>query len=189
MDATKLDLDYRFFNFCYEDNDNYFYVEGKFKEIIESQRINNNQEGAIDASIDSAKFEDQQHFLTYLFIPVKSWWNNYGYDKGKVITSSLELFGIVWFINLILFRKILDIYTYGEISKEQKGSSRFRSKVKRQLYLSLLCLIYSGYLFFGLKFEINKLKLKSLWLAFWVIGQYVVGIICLAYIANLVITR
>lgn len=45
VDASRLFFDYRYFNYCYEDDDNYFEVKQKFKEIISSQRMQNNQEG------------------------------------------------------------------------------------------------------------------------------------------------
>ena len=187
FDAKRLDLDYQFFKYI-PDNE-YLKTVKNFGEIIAFQKANSYQEGFRSAHIDSAEFEDKQHFVTTIFIPIKIWWNNYGLDKVKVVNSTLELFIGIWIINSIFFRKLLVVYSFSEIKVEKEISNLSRNKFKQLLFGLYLSLLYSGYLFFGLKFDINKLKIKHVVAVVWIISQYVAGIVSLGFIANLIITR
>lgn len=188
VDASQLNIDYRYFTYLPIDRDYDANIKN-YEDIISSQRRVYNREGEIEASIDLAIYQDQQHYITLLVIPIKLWWNNYGYNKERVVISAFELFCLVWIVNLIIFNKVLEAYGFTEIKKQRLVAIKFSNKFRRLLFLSLLSFIYSGYLFFGLKFEINNLKLKPIWVAFWIIAQYVVGIISLAYIANIIISK
>jgi hypothetical protein len=53
---------------------------------------------------------------------------------------------------------------------------------------AIYCLIYTSYLFWGLKLDFGKLKLANIPRAMLVIFQYLIGIICLAYLANYIIS-
>jgi hypothetical protein len=57
------------------------------------------------------------------------------------------------------------------------------------LHRSLLCCVYTGFVFYGLKFDLNALKSHRIGLLLLLILQYILGIISLAYIANLIITK
>jgi hypothetical protein len=43
--------------------------------------------------------------------------------------------------------------------------------------------------FWGLRIKIEIFKLKSYWICAYIMAQYLIGIICLAYIANIIITK
>jgi|GEM_PF-4292347 len=183
-DINRVEFDYQYFTFKTQ----YFYSKNVkiYQDIIKSQRHFYNQEGIRDAQIDSAIYEDKQHIITSCFIPVKLWWNNYGHDKSKVIGSTITLFCLIWIINFLTFTKVLFTYKFEEILKRRKNIGVSSRKIKSDIVLSLF---YTGYLFFGLKFELNRLNLESRLLALWIIIQYVLGIVSLAYIANLIISR
>jgi len=185
-DAGCLDLDYQ--DFKYDPSGSYLKNLKNFGQIISIQKRNFNTQGVIAASIDSCIYEDNQHFLIPLFIPVKLWWNNYGYDKSKVLISSSELFLVFVILNFIFFNKLISQYEISEINKADKRSRKY-GFFKRLLYKLFLCILYSGYLFYGLRFDFNRLKLNYIWLVFLVLLQYVCGVIAIAYLANLIISK
>lgn len=194
---TFLNFDYSKFQYFPGDRPsnikeiNTWYSSAKkhYGELIQSQRNNNDQEGIRLASIDSSKFEDSQIFFTRICIPLKVWWNNYGYDKTKVVQSSLELFFLVWVLNFAFFKYVIHSYPFDEIIFVQRKHLNSRPSVESFFTTAYLSLIFSGFLFFGLKLELNKLKLSSPLVSIWIIVQYTAGIISIAYIANLIITK
>ena len=153
------------------------------------QRKENHAMGMIQAAIDSSKFEDEQHLISSLFIPIKSWWNSYGYDKTKVISSIIVLFGLVLFINLCVFKYLIQCYPFKEISESFKDLTWKTHKIKTLTTYLFLCFFYTGFVFFGLKFEVDRLKMTSICFSFIVVVEYVIGIISVAYLANLIISK
>ena len=54
---------------------------------------------------------------------------------------------------------------------------------------SFYCLIYTTYIFWGVQLSINKIKFVRFALLLLVIVQYLVGLVCLSYIINMIITK
>jgi hypothetical protein len=165
----------------------YSKAKQNFLALIEGQKASFNEAGMTAASADFARFEDQKNGLTRFFSPFKRWWNNYGFDKVKVIYSILSMFlGIVVF-NALFFRSIVAVYKISSIDTARarliSGSRSFNTSISRFI---LVC-FYSGYVFFGLKLDVSKLELKSYWLAIMIILEYTAGIISMAYLANLIL--
>jgi hypothetical protein len=167
------------------------YVEAKqyFAEIIRSQKLLHNENGAILAETDSIRLENSRYYFGGVASAVESWWNFFGFYKPQVIVSILEVFSVVFFINLLFFRKILATYDVSDFSKAREKFIDTKKWFLRNAYNFILCIIYTGYLFFGLRFETGKLKFTNLALLIWVTIQYAVGIVCLAYLANLIIAK
>jgi hypothetical protein len=196
VDVSKFDFDYSHFHFLpcdvngYTDkNEWYSDVTSIYQNIISSQKRLNNFEGVKSATIELAKFEDQQSTLGFIVTPVKAWWNNYGTEKSKVVRSSFELFLIFFLLNLIWFKKILENYDVAGIKEVKNEVDRFTSRNKRVSRNVILCLIYTGVIFYGVKFDFKDLKIKLLPIVFLLFVEYILGLIALAYIANLIISK
>jgi hypothetical protein len=196
-DLRRMDLDYTIFNYCHEEkprnglyqNSWHSQISKNISDIISGQKLTYNIEGIKQAKIDSGKFEDNQKILGFAIVPIKIWWNNYDQDKMQVINATLELFTCVFLINALLFNRIINIYEIDEISKAREKSYDINNRFRRLSYKLCLCLIYSGYIFWGLRLDFSKLKINNLWFVSWIISQYVLGLISLGYIANIIITK
>lgn len=106
------------------------------------------------------------------------WWD-YGYSKGRIFRWTL--------IFLIAFTFI----TYIFIGKLQNGV--YAIKMVRVYPISnplrlWHALIYTAAIFFPLSFKFDKIKSTGGWLAY-VVFVYLVGLLCVAYLANFIIQR
>ncbi len=164
-------------------------VIANYKTIISSQEKLGNQQGIQDATIEMNVFEDKQLPLGNLLSVVKIWWNNYGFDRIKVVRSSTIVFLFFLLFNCFIFDKLLDVYEVSTIKTARNDSFDFKYKVLGASYRFLLCLLYSGFIFYGLKFEFNRLKIKNIAVIIWLIVQYIIGVISLAYIASLILNK
>lgn len=124
---------------------------------------------------------------------VEERWSNYGYDKNLIFRNSLFLMLFFFLMNLFVFKYPLILYNGYKIEEFITADQRITDKyVKRWQYhivKSVLCLVYTGYIFWGVKLSVDQIKLSNLTVTIWIITQYVTGIICLAYIANVIITK
>ena len=119
-------------------------------------------------------------------------WNNYGYDKSLIFRNAIILMLFFYLINLMFYRKLLfNGYVIEEFSAaDYKLSSNgklpwWKIAVLRGIY----CFFYTCFIFWGLKLSVEKIKVTNLALSAWILLQYIVGIICLGYIANIIITK
>lgn len=114
----------------------------------------------------------------------KYWWN-YGYNKELIFinTAIIFIFFIIvnsFFLNS-LNKKVYSIENIPVVDKNKIGS---------RVYYSLF---YTGFIFFSLKFSISNLHLSKATVLknlgfIWFFFIYIAGIICLAYMANYIIT-
>jgi len=143
----------------------------------------------LDIEFKKLKYENNnQYFINWID---KNWWN-YGYNKFLIAINSLFFFFLYFVINFILYDKLLSEGYI--IDKFQKMNKELLSKYKKQKFKFFFlkgayCLIYTSFLFWGLKLDIEKLNIKNIPLFIYIMVQYICGIICLAYVANLILSK
>lgn len=125
----------------------------------------------------------------------KTWWE-YGYNKFKVITNSLYIFLFIVLINLVFYSHFLAIYFPDKFKKiEERLVDKFsnsNSMINRLLfhiYRIPSVIVYSAYLFWGVRLEIKEIEINKPLIFVLLILEYIVGVICLAYIANYIISK
>lgn len=120
----------------------------------------------------------------------KHWWD-YGYNKFLVVRNALifnVLFAIInFFIYDLMLRQGYSLKGFVEISN-QIDRATLDSPILRRLRKAPYVFLYSSYIFWGWKLDLEKLNVGKIGLFSWVLFQYLVGIVFLAYLANLVIT-
>jgi len=50
-------------------------------------------------------------------------------------------------------------------------------------------LLYTAFIFWGLKLDVKELVIKKWWAIILIVFEYSIGVVCLAYIANFIITK
>jgi len=120
------------------------------------------------------------------------WWD-YGYNKLLIFRNSLILFLFFYIINSIFYKSMIcKVYIIEDFKKlKEKYKNRTLINLLRVLLTSIF---YTSFIFFGIKFSLKNLKIKEniyswnflLLLNFF--AQYILGLICLAYMANFIIT-
>lgn len=124
----------------------------------------------------------------------KYWWG-YGYDGARVFQASTILFLIIILINLTCFSYLRKVYCPEKINIfMHKVNLRYSEKSayrKMEYYLShgLACVLYSSYIFWGLRLDIEKIHLKYWLFILLIVLEYILGIISLAYIAHYILVK
>jgi hypothetical protein len=194
VEASQLKFNYQYIRYIPDprsDFQGHYYSEAKqnFTKIIAAQRKSHNDNATIVASTDSIRLENNRYYGGEELNMLEEWWNYFGFFKPQVLVSIAEAFGVVLLINFILFGYLVDAYDMSEFYLARQftyGQKNYFLKLANRFFL---CLFYSGYLFFGLRLEITKLKLNNLFIVGWITIQYLIGIVSLGYIANLVISK
>ena len=195
-DISKFKFNY--VNFDLNLQENHTGTLETYNKIIEIQKKYGYDDGLRKADIELRQFQYSQEGA---WGSVKNWldgnWWYYGYEKQNTILNSFAIYGLFFLINLGLYKKLLHrTYTVEQLSEIDKDQNHQRStsKINEPVYKTYIrnavyCLIYTGFIFWGLKFSYEKLKLKNLGLSLLLIFEYTSGIVCLAYIANYILSR
>lgn len=123
--------------------------------------------------------------LTYW--PSLLWWD-FGYAKGRVFLWSLGSWLIFTFSNLLAYNSLRkDVYSVGALELKWR---RARTPAVRAICHFLVVAAYTAHVFFGLKLDARSFP-KGVARAHpfkfgWVILIYLIGLICVGYIANFI---
>lgn len=123
----------------------------------------------------------------------KNWWG-YGYDKELIIRNALIIFLILSFINSFFLKYLItQVYSNEKISKliEKRETKNGFIKWFDSLRYSIF---YTAVIFFSFNFDMEKLNYagnldgwKVLNLT-WFMLIYLGGVVCMAYLANFIIS-
>lgn len=113
------------------------------------------------------------------------WWG-YGYEKTKVLYWSVLIILLFSIYNIFRYEQLLNVFNIdnlnpAHLSETTNGSTR---KALRIWY----CTIYTTFVFFKVSFDLKTMNFKSKYVVTLLI-QYVVGLICSAFIVNLILGK
>jgi len=150
-----------------------FKTEGKFesykKTDIEYQRWQASRSGT---------WGKMTNFLNHI------WWN-YSYSKGYIIWWTIGLLFFFLILNCIWWKKMQEVYpivTDNDI-RNNKYDRSFRTTMRRWVAIAL----YTSLIFFSLKIDFEKLNLRKSRYIFFFFIQYLVGLVCVFFIANAIL--
>lgn len=164
-----------------------------YSDVLEIQKKYGYDKGyqKADKEFIQLKYESDGWFGYLLNWINKNWWD-YGYGKHLIFRNSLILFVFAFIGNLLSYRKIInETYKIDKVTEADIADQRrfINSPIKRAFRRAAYCLLFTCYIFWGWKLEFDRLKVESLRLAGWIILQYLIGIICLAYLAGYIISK
>ncbi|WP_268123092.1 hypothetical protein [Roseivirga pacifica] len=120
---------------------------------------------------------------------VNLYWNDFGYAKERIWLWTISLFLFFWIINWLKFSALYySAYCTASLHKvieERNLKSSFKKPSVSTIDLSLY---YTAMIFLGLKIDSKNFNYQNLAGVIYIGFQYVVGLVCLGYIANFVIT-
>lgn len=191
VDVTKLKLRYSDYTICFSENvgteDRYAVYQQLLEKFEKDGQFESKRK--LDIEFKSFKYKCEGKYMEDYID--RLWWN-YGYDRKLVIYNSLLIFVFFLFTNLFLFRYLADVYMPVQFrildSKlmDKYGSIKGKKAIKYRLYKTPLILIYTAYVFWGLKLDFKDVSIKIGLVL--LLTEYIAGLICLAYIANYLIT-
>lgn len=129
--------------------------------------------------------------LNYYWIFVnwvdRTWWN-YGYSKELIFRNTVIILMIFLLINLMFFQRINEnLYKLDSIWSKYL---QFHRNPFRKYFNRLACVFaYTATIFFGLKFDYNKVQHNNWWAVAYFYTMYVSGLVCIAYLFNFVISN
>lgn len=123
-------------------------------------------------------------------------WNDYGYDKVRIWYITGLFFIIFAFINWLRFphliSKVYSISTIKEVFDENKNFKRQWADHGEysivNFHIPFSAIYYTALIFFGFKLSIEKMNFRYPFSVFYIFLQFTIGLICLAYLANFVIS-
>ena len=191
-DLSKFKFDYTFFKISnlFDKKLSNSEIEDVYTQVMSIQKKFGFSAGyeKADKELKYFEYNKNNNFYGKIANWIDSNWWDYGYNKFLIFRGTSLIIFSFWLLNFLLFRKLLKSYPILTIMELMKNSTD-RNKLYK-LYIRGICsLIYTNYIFWGLKIDLNKLKLQSLSIATLIIFEFVIGIICLAYIANYVVTK
>lgn len=144
------------------------------------------------ADIDLIKLTNHHKGGFYLVVDWinRNWWN-YGYDKGMVVVNSIYLFLSFLLINLCFGLKRLSFYGYSLPSYTDISNTigEHKNRIVRRWYRFWYTFLYTSLVFWGINLDKKELKYKHLGYLFYIMFQYLIGVICLAYIAAFILSK
>lgn len=197
-DFERIDLDYHNFYLQYLDEENkntpdavrslYHRVLKKFDENGQSDNYLRlfRHKRQYEASLDPTN--TFFHIVTrkvnfFISYTLPDWWWGFGFEKRKIIRNTLFLFAGCLFVGILFFKKFLIEYP---IIEDETLISTYHANRLGKIFIPFIGI---SMLFFGIEFKVNKLKFQNKGISFLIIGIYLLGLICLAFIANLIITK
>jgi hypothetical protein len=125
----------------------------------------------------------------------KHWWN-YGYNKELILKNTLLIFFLFVLINYLvsIFKGYeylhLNIYEIPNLLESINAKEvELKSKFQFQFYLFVYVIIYTSLTFFTFNLNLKSIKYKSLFGMLFIVFKFVLGLICLSYLANFVLSH
>lgn len=190
-------LNYRYYKLNPKSVDNYHkkdpdVVHKIYQNLMSVQEENGYKEGKQKLDIEYNDFLLRHEWSFDRFFS-KHWWN-YGYNKELIFKWTLGLFCLFFFTNLFTLK-----YLYYKIYPMKPLHSHFEqnytddSWVQKTFYHIGGTFFYSALIFFGIRLEVSNFNInrtiKDYIAATYLYSFYVIGIICLVFIANYVLLK
>ncbi|UTW62150.1 hypothetical protein KFE98_19415 [bacterium SCSIO 12741] len=126
---------------------------------------------------------------------LNEYWNGYGYEKERIWFNSfflIFLFGLInWILFPFLISEVYPIKAIAESNNRLVAQKINRSQNVKHFFLMrnpYMVFFYTCLIFFGLKISVENLKFDHKISVVYILLQYTMGLICLAYMANFVIS-
>jgi uncharacterized protein YjbI with pentapeptide repeats len=178
-DINKIKINYELFKLFFQENETYEIKISTYEKLLKKFKDDSFLNSYELLDIEYKSFKNQSNGDNFTNWVSKNWWN-YGYNKWLVFQDSFVLFGIFCIINFFLFDKLQN-----EIYKVKFPFRTYFPNFYSTIFNSL---IYTLIIFFGFKITLENFKKINGWTFYiWII--YLSGLICLAYMLNVVIVK
>lgn len=175
--------------------DNYLFED---KSIIYTKLLDSHRQQKDDWTYErlDKEYKRLKHFRDPIFGLIlntldKYWWD-YGYNDFLIIPNTGILIFFFFTINSILYTILVnEVYPLKNFAvMNQLARSRyFRRPLMRYITQIPHMVLYTLYIFWGLRLEVKAISIDRLGLFYYILLQYALGLICLAHITNLIINR
>lgn len=197
--ADLIRANYKYFNLVFDSSTSVYDKEWIYTELMNMQRANYFLDGyeKLDKEYKAFKYYSRNSFVAKLQNWIDKHWWDYEYNKFMVIQNSIYLFLLFFAINLLAYKGLAKVYHPEKFKKfdERLDSNNtedefsMATRVKNYIIRIPAIFLYTAFVFWGLKLDLKELELKKPLYMTILIGQYITGLVCLAYIANYIISK
>jgi hypothetical protein len=152
-----------------------------YESLLNNFKLSGQDESYKRLDIEYQAFQWDQSWAWWLkWVPLV-WWN-YGYDKEYIFIWITGLLLIFTFINFYLLDYLNNfIYKIEEIPDDTSKAS-----LRERIWYSA---IYTANIFFRLTLETGNIKFRKVFPTIYFLFIYVMGILCLGYLANFILQK
>ena len=183
-DIAKFKIDYSLFYLKFDSSASFEYRSNAYQSLLNTFKNDGYTESyeLLDKEYKKFTYSEKKAWFTYVLD--KYWWD-FGYAKHFIFYWIFSLLAIFTFLNFFFYPFLQrEVYKINHIESSFKSSKWI--VLLQRLYYSL---VYTSVLFFSLSVKLDNLKYKHWTAVAYIFIIYVLGIICLAYTANFVITK
>lgn len=194
---SRVKLNYENFQLIFDNSTEPWEKERIYKQLLEEQQKDGFTFGLQKLDKEYKKFKytrDGSIIGSFQNWLDATWWD-YGYDKFKVITNSFKIFFLFLFINLFIYQKLKGVYfpdKFRELDQRLTDWAEELPVGKRPLFFVARIpgiIVYTSYLFWGLKLDLKDIELRKPLFFCVLILEYSLGLVCIGYIANYIISK
>jgi hypothetical protein len=162
-----------------------FEENGQSDNYLRLYRHKKNFEAASAASGSFLKKLGGQlnYFFTYT---LQDWWWGFGFQKEKIFRNTFLIFLLWIMLGSVCFKGILK--EYPAVFEDKTLADQFNDRRTNLLSRIGISIIGIAILFFGIEFKANQLKFNNRVLSVLIVSIYLSGLVCLGFLANLILT-
>ena len=194
-DISRIKIDYSHFRLYFKDIEDTLRKElsNDIKESIYEQLLKNFKDrGQMDSyeklDIEYQWFKGRDNPIITGII---DWWWRFGYEKWRIFIHSIIIIILFSSVNFFLMNRLNDknngVYHIDLVPEFLvfKYSENTPYRLLRRLWFSI---VYTSIIFFLLTFKIEKIRYSKP-ISLWVMFIYTIGLICMGFIANLLLQK
>jgi hypothetical protein len=114
------------------------------------------------------------------------WWG-YGYRKWQLLIWTFGFLLVFSLLNQALYKRIFSTYPIDELAMD--GYDFSPNQVIKFFQQLLISAMYTGWIFFKLSIDFDKIKIQRLGWLFIILIEYLIGILCTAYLINWIVSK
>lgn len=114
------------------------------------------------------------------------WWG-YGYRKWQLLLWTFGFLLVFSLVNLALYKRIYSTYPIKDFAMDEYDFSP--NRVTRFFQQLLISATYTGWIFFKLSIDFDKISIQRLGWLFIILIEYLIGILCTAYLINWIVSK
>jgi hypothetical protein len=197
--ANLIKANYKYFRLVFDSTTSVYDKEQVYTELLNMQKTNYFLDGCekLDKEYKAFKYLHRNSFIADVQNWIDKYWWDYGYDKFMVIKNSVKLFLLFFAINLLAYKGLAKVYhpiKFREFDERLEMNNvdikhPVAAGIKKYLKRIPVIFLYTAFVFWGLKLDLKELEIKKPLYMTILIGQYITGLVCLAYIANYIISK
>lgn len=197
--ASAIKANYKYFNLVFDNTTTKYTKERIYTELLSMQTANYFLDGyeKLDKEYKAFKYLNRNSLVSKAQNWIDKHWWDYGYDKFMVIVNSFKLFLLFFAINLFVYKGLTKVYhpvKFKEFdsrleSDNVDGKRPVMKSIKKYFIRIPVIFLYTAFVFWGLKLDLKELEIKKPLYMTILISQYITGLVCLAYIANYIISK